>query len=95
MEVRFYRQLANRSRPPDRPGSHVMRGIRARAAGTHHRHVEPRPQMTVTTQPVLQVQLTAELRLDGPQLLVGLLLLGAVAGLIYLASQAGGELGAA
>ena len=52
------------------------------------RGVPPGPVL-VTVQPALQVQFAAQLNLTGGQVMVGLLVVAAVVGLVYLASQSG------
>lgn len=80
---------------PEDPAPSAASLTAALRALSERRHLPPPPQVTVRTQPALQVQLTAELHLDGSQLLVGLLMLSAIAGLVYLATQTGGEFGPA
>ena len=62
----------------------VLRHLAERQGG------EPPQSVILNTQPVFQLQLTAELQLTGAQIVLGLLLLAAVAGLWLLISRESG-----
>ncbi len=73
------------SEDPATGAAPLVEGLRALA---ERRGVEAGTEVVGGTQPVFQLQVSAELQLTGKQLLIGLLIVAAAVGVIYLVVQA-------